>query len=103
MSYQFQLVQYSVVLKDHAPHQEAMTILKEAGFSFSLDLASCEVEVSFQNSCPEVRIRDIKAIAPFLRNGSFLEFKGEDERRWRFLFYDGEMHEEYATTTWVRV
>ena len=36
-----------------------------------------------------------RAIAPFVEAGSFIEMRGEDGCRWRWLFHKGELHEIY--------
>ena len=40
-----------------------------------------------------------RAIAPFVRDGSWIEIEGEEER-WRWCFVGGEVHTTTPTITW---
>ena len=44
-----------------------------------------------------------KTIAPFVQDGSFLEFKGEDNNHWRWVFKKGQMMEINPRTVWEEV
>jgi len=35
-------------------------------------------------------------IAPFVREGSYIEMQGEDYKRWRWEFYNDKCHKAYA-------
>jgi hypothetical protein len=41
-----------------------------------------------------------KAIAEYIDDGSFLEYRGEDDTRWRWCFEKGQMIERRAVITW---
>lgn len=41
------------------------------------------------------------AIAPVVRDGSFIEMVGEDGDRWRWCFKDGKCHEIHATYSYA--
>lgn len=41
-----------------------------------------------------------KAIAPFVKDGSYIEMSGEDGALWRWVFKNGQCREVYATITW---
>ena len=43
-----------------------------------------------------------RAIAPFVRDGSWIEIEGEDER-WRWCFHGGELHTITPTVIWPEV
>ena len=43
-----------------------------------------------------------RAIAPFVESGSFIEMRGEDGCRWRWLFHKGELHEIYPEIVWPK-
>jgi len=38
----------------------------------------------------------LKDIAPFVREGSYIEMQGEDYKRWRWEFYGGECRKAFA-------
>jgi len=40
------------------------------------------------------------AVAPLVREGSYLEMLGEDGARWRWVFKDEKMVEVFATISW---
>ena len=44
----------------------------------------------------------LRAIAPFVRDGSWIEIEGEDER-WRWCFHGGELHTITPTVIWPEV
>jgi hypothetical protein len=39
-------------------------------------------------------------IAPFIEHGSYIEMVGEDDSRWRWVFWRGELREEYPEIIW---
>ena len=41
-----------------------------------------------------------EAIAPFVEHRSYIEMVGEDNARWRWLFWRGELREEVPTILW---
>lgn len=41
------------------------------------------------------------ALAPFIRNNSFIEWRGEDGMHWRWVFIDGKMHFAEPKISWV--
>lgn len=41
-----------------------------------------------------------KAIAPFVKDGSFLEIHGEDGAMWRWKFSNGKMRQIGAKIVW---
>ena len=44
---------------------------------------------------PDLIRKILDAIAPYAATGSWI-FKDENEKRWRYLFMDGEWHKQYA-------
>jgi hypothetical protein len=42
----------------------------------------------------------IAAVAPFVANGSYLSWRGEEGERWRQTVKDGKINAQYATTVW---
>ena len=43
-----------------------------------------------------------KAIAPFVKSGSYIEMLGEDGERWRWVFDGTTCKEVYSTLVWCR-
>jgi hypothetical protein len=41
-----------------------------------------------------------EAIAPWVRDGSYIEMSGEDDAMWRWFFHAGECHEVTPTIIW---
>jgi hypothetical protein len=39
-------------------------------------------------------------IAPFVEHGGYIEMVGEDDSRWRWVFWRGELREEYPEIIW---
>jgi hypothetical protein len=39
-------------------------------------------------------------LAPFVEHGSYIEMVGEDDTRWRWVFWRGELREEYPRMVW---
>lgn len=44
--------------------------------------------------------RLFKTLAPYIENGSFLEFHGEDGHMWRYVFKNGVMTDQTAKISW---
>lgn len=42
----------------------------------------------------------MKAIAPFVKDGSYIQMRGEDDAMWRWLFEDGTCVEIYPRVIW---
>lgn len=42
-----------------------------------------------------------EVIAPFVKEGSFVQFTGEDDYMWRYAFKDGKCVEQYPIIKWV--
>ena len=43
----------------------------------------------------------LNAIAPYVESGSVIEWRGEDNERWRNHFLDGQMRTEHPEVTWT--
>lgn len=44
----------------------------------------------------------VNAVAPFVTEGCVMEWSGEDNAMWRWVFENGEMITEHAVITWER-
>lgn len=42
----------------------------------------------------------MNALAPFVEHGCFIEMCGEDDARWRWVFWHGDLREEYPKVIW---
>jgi hypothetical protein len=45
-------------------------------------------------------VRLFEALAPFVEHRSYIEMLGEDDTRWRWVFWRGELREEYPRIIW---
>jgi hypothetical protein len=41
-----------------------------------------------------------RVLAPFVEDGSYLEYIGEDDERWRYEFVGGRLYERSGTNVW---
>ena len=41
-----------------------------------------------------------KALAPFILDGSYVKFSGEDHAQWKYVFKDGKMKEKWGRTVY---
>ena len=69
-------------------------------WNIALDEEGSVVDLYFEGE----KIGDDKilfdAIAPYVKEGSFIEMQGEDGALWRWVFSNGECEERYATIVW---
>jgi len=42
----------------------------------------------------------LNALAPFMADGSYIDWTGEDGARWRFIYEGGKMYVQEAITVW---
>lgn len=42
----------------------------------------------------------LHVVAPYVKNGSFIEWLGEDSARWRYLVLDGKLYQQHAIINW---
>ena len=64
-------------------------------------IVEADAEGNYDSICfPDEKWRDadvlLEAIAPYVKNGSFIEMIGEDGMMWRWLFRDGSCVEQYV-------
>jgi len=61
------------------------------------DIVGCCFEWEKYTSCE----KDLfQALAPYVVGGSYVEWRGEDGERWRFVFSNGKMEEKRAKLVW---
>ena len=71
------------------PNIQLVELVKQLWyFSFTVDVDWNIINVDYE--CDKVYDMDgfCNAMAPFVESGSFLEFKGEDGKQWRYVFRD---------------
>ena len=73
---------------------------KRAGYNFELNAEGDIIGIEFQGGTLRDDFEMFQKIAPFVRDGSFLEMTGEDGALWRWVFKDGECQEINAVVTW---
>ena len=79
--------------------ETAQEILEELGFETILN-ADGDLEVHSYNSKSGSEEDFLNAVAPFAKDGSYTEWRGEDGFMWRNLFEDGVMTTQYAEIIW---
>lgn len=78
----------------------ALDIIKRLGFEVE-ELHNGSFELYSYDSKVGSEEHFLKAIAPFVTEGSEMTWTGEDGEMWRWLFTDGEMKVQSAVITWV--
>lgn len=82
---------YPAVCKDF------LSILKEMGFEYDLDDSGNLGLVHYDNKTG-AEGHFFEAIAPFVQDGSFIEWRGEDGSEYRWLFTNGTCSEQTVVT-----
>lgn len=77
--------------------EEAM---RKCRYSVRIDFDDNIIDICFEGEKLGDDLIVFNVIAPFVRDGSFLEMRGEDNERWRWLFKYGVCREVYPTVTW---
>jgi len=75
------------------------SILKEMGFDCEFDAEGNLVRVIYDNKIGSEG-HFFEAIAPFIKDGSWIEWRGEDGAEWRWFFTGGTVVEQSATKIW---
>lgn len=83
----------------HEIYQSAEEILRELGFDVMVEDNGDIWLVSYDSKIGAER-DFLNAIAPFITDGSSIEWAGEDGTMWRQLFKDGKMIEQDAKIVW---
>ena len=89
-----------------AKHAEAAApILAGAEFDMNIDDSGNITDVYYvgnsDNMCDDEELAT--ALAPYMREGSFMEFCDEKGYVWRQLFIDGNCHCVYAVVHWPKL
>lgn len=90
--------------KFYVPTEKTGVVLARAmrsSFNFKLDYDGNITQIEMP--CEKFGRDDfklMKAIAPFVKDGSFLEFLYEDGERCRWIFKDGTVKEVWAKFSW---
>ena len=78
-----------------------MKKMENYGYSVELDDDGNIIDVQFpRNRLASGEKEMFQAIAPYVKDGSFLEMFGEDGTRWRQVFKNGTCKEVTAQTIW---
>ena len=83
-------------------YHETLSTMEEIleALGFELDMYGgelCSVNYDSKTGSEEHFLR---AIAPWVEDGSFIVWRGEDGAMWRWLFDNGEMREQTAKIRW---
>lgn len=98
-----ELTAQSFQKKDHdaiLPHDVVMT-LWEDGFAISRDCADHNTTIALRNDHVMVSAIHWNELAPFISEGSFLEFRNE-KSWWRISFNGKEAFYMFPNTVWER-
>jgi hypothetical protein len=79
--------------------KDFLSILKEMGFDTDLDADGNLILVHYDNKTG-AEDHFFSVIAPFVKDGSFIEWRGEDGAEWRWFFTGGKVSEQSATKIW---
>lgn len=82
----------------HVTCKSAEDIFRDLGFETHMD--DGDFHLSFYNSKIGDEEHFLRAVAPFVRHGSFIEWRGEDGSMWRYAFAFGKMLVQNATIVW---
>jgi hypothetical protein len=74
-------------------------VLQEVGFDPYFDYAGNLEALSYDSKtgCEEIFLN---ALAPFMRNGSYINWRGEDGELYRYEFQDGQMRQLTGNVTY---
>jgi hypothetical protein len=76
-------------------------IMNAVGFTDSEILADGSFELGWYDSKTGGEEHFLRALAPFVNEGSHVDFEGEDGTYWRYLFKGGEMRTQTGTITYT--
>lgn len=77
----------------------AADILHELGFELEVE-EDGSIVFLYYNSKMGSENHFLNAIAPYVNDGGYIEWRGEDGAMWRHFFKDGKMVEQTAVITW---
>lgn len=72
-------------------------------YSFELDPDGNIMDIEFIGEKLYDDFSIFQAIAPYVKDGSYIEMMGEDGEQWRWVFQDGECQEIKATVSWSKI
>ena len=99
MSYNMEIKESSFfVPTEHTGRVFALT--ETTGYSFHLNENGDIVEIEYDGCKLGNDFEMFQKIAPFVRNGSYLEMLGEDGTLWRWIFKRGKCKEILPKISW---
>lgn len=91
---------YSWMPEDYDAHAESVAdVLEMLGFECLADSTGTRITGWYQEKMGDERVF-LNALAPYVPDGSYLEWRGEDFRAWRYFFSNGTMIEQQGTIFW---
>ena len=87
--------QYDLDKADHISHY-----FEAFGWDYETDSEYNIVDVVMENEKIGDEDEFFEILAPFIEDGSYIEFYGKDGRKWRWVFKNGLMKEILPTITW---
>lgn len=79
-----------------------LAVMQHQPYELKFDDNGNIVDISFYGDKLGNDLKAFQKIAPFVRNGSFIEMEGEDNETWRWFFKNGKCREVKAkvSVTW---
>lgn len=74
--------------------------LQEARWDTETDPEGNIVEISLNGEKAGDEYHALKAIAPWVNGGSYIEMRGESGEQWRWCFENGRVREDWADILW---
>jgi len=86
----------------HLPPLEKLVEIADYAWGIRFDVKDGEiVGTSFEWEKYTSAEKDLfEALAPYVVDGSYLEWNGEDGTKWRFVFTNGKMEEKWPRIEW---
>jgi hypothetical protein len=74
--------------------------MSEARFDPDFDEDGNVVDLTFNGQKLSDEEEILSAIAPYVKDGSYIQMRGEQNEQWRWIFQDGKIKEVYADVVW---
>ena len=77
-----------------------LSVLWRYPYDYTFDVDGNITEIEYVGEKLGRDFELFQKVAPFVRDGSFIEMYGEDGERWRWIFKNGKCREVTAKVTW---
>lgn len=73
---------------------------ENSSYYFTLDPEGNITDIEFHGEKLYEDFSLFQSLAPYVKDGSYIEMMGEDGEQWRWVFANGKCREIKATVTW---